>query len=268
MIGSAASDISIETRSALACYRYAAREVALQRGLSASRRLLVGEGVTLSNIALAMIDIPYELHIGSDHPLFYYYYDLMVFAATSEMAGRLFRTPHIPLIPEATGHFYGVESGLEVYFYLDGVFEAAMKGSPPEQIKLIIREKEDPGPPQFKTAGFESLSLRVHLALFALLFDRWHDWLKDNKMTDYGAWPPVAAFCRMVRNAAVHGGTLNMSANSPHKAAWRGLHYDASSRGRTVWGNDLGPADLIVLMIELTDEMEELRVKNGWTPLS
>jgi hypothetical protein len=110
-----------------------------------------------------------------------------------------------------------------------------------------------PGP------GMTSISSRITSAVFALFVESGIEWIKRNHSTDFKKWPPVANFCRVVRNAIVHGGKINMKSETAVGGRWRHLHYDHRHYGKPILNDgDLSTGDLVLLMCELELELNEL----------
>jgi len=77
------------------------------------------------------------------------------------------------------------------------------------------------------------------------LFDRYDDWRK---------FPPTAAFAYQVRNSIAH---LGVRIHGAGAVSWYGLSYSAADNGRPVIGHDLSTADVLVLMLEFSKELDE-----------
>jgi hypothetical protein len=109
-----------------------------------------------------------------------------------------------------------------------------------------------------KTSAFLRLVNRIGSAHFVQFIDPWLDWVRANLTTDYHNWPPLCNFGRVIRNAATHGGTINIESKTAPSVRWYSLQYDHRSRGRAIFGSDISCADLILLMFEVSDELDKL----------
>ena len=97
-------------------------------------------------------------------------------------------------------------------------------------------------------------------AVFSFFVEPAVDWIKRHVTSDYHRFPPIANFARVVRNALVHGGTVNI--NNPNSAtvSWRGRTYGHAQHGQKILntGTGLSTGHLIFLMLELSDELDAL----------
>lgn len=136
--------------------------------------------------------------------------------------------------------------------------QAAKTGVQPEEMDLVLHPKR-PEPDGIPILGVHSLSVRVVTAMFSLFAERANDWLRSTN-SSYQKWPPVSNFARVIRNAIVHGGTLNATSPTSPVVSWRGLTYSHQNAGRQIinTGTDLSHGDLIVLMLELELELNDL----------
>ena len=139
-------------------------------------------------------------------------------------------------------------------------FDAMITSQAIEKIELDLRRFEAASYPHKINAGM--LVLPSIPAFFSLFTERAVEWGKANVGTDYHGWPPVLNFCRVVRNAVVHGGTINISSSSAPKVGWRGLAYSSAEEGRKVIWTDIGVGDFILLLMDLEAELDHLGAPN------
>jgi hypothetical protein len=119
-----------------------------------------------------------------------------------------------PAAPRA-GRTFPLASSLfkKVWLHIpiDGVLEDAVANN---AIGSIILHTDWAGPVEVvqesKTTSFARAQTRLVTGCFVQFVDPWIDWVKDNISTNFHAWPHVCSFARVVRNAAVHGGTINI----------------------------------------------------------
>ncbi|MBB3899181.1 hypothetical protein [Roseococcus suduntuyensis] len=148
-----------------------------------------------------------------------------------------------------------------VFIPKTGVFEVAASGNWPEEIWYYTRDGVEHPTPNSPIPGEISLGTGEPLwvimnATFALYVERCNDWLRK-KNTNYQNWPPVSNFCRVIRNAIVHGGKINIENPNAPKVSWLGLSYDYTNLGRNIF-DDLADGDFIILAKALDDEMTAL----------
>jgi len=106
-------------------------------------------------------------------------------------------------------------------------------------------------------SGFQRVFLSVITPLYVEFYEGVRPWLEQN-VGDSSKWPCVLDFGRVVRNACSHGGNLSLSKASSRPVSWRSLQYDPTQHGKPIIGTDLGFADLLILMIEMSDELDSL----------
>ncbi|HSR00787.1 MAG TPA: hypothetical protein VLM36_12840 [Sphingomicrobium sp.] len=138
--------------------------------------------------------------------------------------------------------------------FADGVIEG---GSPDE---IIVRyERKGPSPNGKGAPGMEGLTGRVVSAIFSLFVERGNDRMRHNIGKQVSEWPPTSNFCRVVRNAIVHGGTINLNSETATGGEWRHLKYDYRHNGKHILNDgDLGIGDLVVLMLEMEADLINL----------
>ncbi len=147
--------------------------------------------------------------------------------------------------------------GLIIGIPAHGVLEHALAGVQIEYVRLgllyfptnAVGESSD----IFRT--FYNSFVSAYFVQFA---DPWIEWIRRDVSTDYKNWPKISNFARVVRNAATHGGTINIQSATAPTVRWYTLSYDHSSYGRSIFGTDLSCADLILLMFEMCGELDKL----------
>jgi hypothetical protein len=95
--------------------------------------------------------------------------------------------------------------------------------------------------------------------VFVEFFERARPWLEQN-YSGQRSWPPTIYFTRLIRNAVSHGGRLHMEHNPKRVAEWHHLKFAYSDNGKQAIGPGgfLSPADLLFLMIDASDELDEI----------
>lgn len=146
-----------------------------------------------------------------------------------------------------------------IAFPTHGILEAVVTNANLTYTKLgIVRLSEDVNKDVKLVNKLHSFVSRVAYIYFSAFFDPWIDWLKANVSTDLHKWPPVLSFARIVRNAAIHGGTINIDSPASPSGTWNGLTYGYAQRGRRIFKTDLGSADLIFLTIDVCRELDQI----------
>jgi hypothetical protein len=105
--------------------------------------------------------------------------------------------------------------------------------------------------------SFKGIHIKILIPFFVEFFEEARPWLDANEGRDFIAWPNIWQFGRLVRNAASHN---RLSFNDPKLApvTWHKLTYGRSQHGRAIFGKDLAFADLLVLMIVMSDSLDAL----------
>ena len=148
---------------------------------------------------------------------------------------------------------------VDVVLPLSSFADRALNNHTPDQILLLFGNI---GPPSegVGIGGIASLTGRVLSAIFSLYVERGTDWLRRNIGSRYTDWPPTSNFCRIVRNAIVHGGTINLDSKTAVGGEWRHLKYDYRHNRKAILNDgDLSIGDLIVLMLELEKDLIDLK---------
>lgn len=101
------------------------------------------------------------------------------------------------------------------------------------------------------------LTHTVFAGLFAIAVEPYLDWIKREIGTDYPNWPPVAAFCRLARNAIAHSGIVSLNSEAAASASWRGATISHAINGRLI-GEHVTSGDFIVLLHDFDKELASL----------
>ncbi len=110
------------------------------------------------------------------------------------------------------------------------------------------------------------VNFRAITPIFIEFFENYSKWLNQHALAtqtkagskSYILWPNAWQFARIVRNAVSHEGIVNIDNTTFTPVTWHSLTYGPAQSGRTLLGRDLAIADLIFLMIEMSDELDRL----------
>jgi hypothetical protein len=153
--------------------------------------------------------------------------------------------------------FSCLAGNMELAGHLTGFDDTLRTGKLPGIITFTRSEKL-PAPESGEVPGIKSINTRIIGAIFAVFVDKASDWVKANVSTDYYNWPPVSNFARIVRNAIVHGGTINLK-DEEARVAWSGVEISAQNYGdRILNTGKLSLGDLLLLMFNLEEELDGL----------
>ena len=70
-------------------------------------------------------------------------------------------------------------------------------------------------------------------------------------------WPPLLNFASVVRNAISHDGKVFFQTDNPAPSQWYQLSYSYADHGKKIIGEELEFGDLLLLMFELSDELDK-----------
>ena len=191
------------------------------------------------------------------HRLFESMVDFLVIVASvtkafNETAGR--NETYVP------GDHADLDSALfplSIYLPVFGPIEFALKGTTPPRILLGLHSKD-----RFPTVATQT-SLRAVWSnaitpIFITFFENHRPWLAANASSDPNQWPSIWNFARVVRNAMGHGGRLKIDNPNAPPVSWYQLAYGPEHNNRQIIGTDLSPADILILMFEMSDTIDAL----------
>ena len=153
--------------------------------------------------------------------------------------------------PNHTVRFDAKQAGKRLLFYpytlLDDIFQLKWPTI------LSFEEKNVTIPPN---AVLNLGALERPLSAFAQsMFVNYFERYRPDIETQYGenttGWPQDWNFGRVVRNSFAHKGVVYFKNASAPPVQWRGLTYSPADNGRNVMNQDLWPADLIYLMMDM-----------------
>jgi hypothetical protein len=90
-----------------------------------------------------------------------------------------------------------------------------------------------------------------------LFYERHKDWLVMTYASDPDKWPELFRFLRAIRNAVAHDGKIGLR-QKDRPVVWHHAKYDQASNGRIVLPGELSVADILILMFEVSDELDRL----------
>jgi hypothetical protein len=169
-------------------------------------------------------------------------------------------------LPYPAGSFAAVDtmrSGFNLRLPLHGVVEASIRGQEPNRIEIeMAHDPKVPEPPAPRYSGFRNVLAAIISHSFVDFFRAHEAWLQDRYGTDHARWPklPITQFCRVVSNSVAHGNKLRLKSPGSMRVEWRGVAYDFSRNGDQVLFGDLSAGDIIVLMFDVSEELDALSV--------
>lgn len=108
-------------------------------------------------------------------------------------------------------------------------------------------------------ADISIVILSVITPLYVDFFEKHRHWLKATYGGDAYAWPMLFNFGRVIRNfISHHAGHVHFDNANAAPVTWHHLSYSPADEGKQVIGTDLALGDMIVLLFELSDELDRL----------
>jgi hypothetical protein len=157
-----------------------------------------------------------------------------------------------------TGMASSLFSGLSIDLPVRDVFEDSLSGKLLDKIAVRFLVPLIDIPWDSIETVFSRLNNRLVSAYFVQFIDPWLEWIALNISSDRHKWPRVCNFGRVVRNAATHGGTINIKSTTAPVVSWYSLQYDYRSYGKSIIGSDISCGDLLILMFEVSDELDKI----------
>lgn len=177
-----------------------------------------------------------------------------IYVATHHYAGKdISRTPATTVALEC--NLFPVE----VFLPVIGPVSAAIKEKQPEIIGIEFRAVPKKKPVyEIKSSGFKNAMMAIFTASIVNLYEDNLPFLKTSLGSDTQGWPDFWNFARVIRNACSHGGMLNFLNPNATPVNWHDVSYDPSQNGRQIIGGDFSFGDMIVLLVEISDELDGL----------
>ena len=165
----------------------------------------------------------------------------------------------IALGPTSTGAAKSLQFPL-VHFPALAPIEALAREQPLDEITISFLPPEPFTPPPGwaematpKSAKWQRYALSAITPIFVDFYER------HTLSGDPYSWPSVLNFARVIRNAiSHHDGHINFENMNASEIRWHALAYSPRDNGKLVIGPDIGLADVIILMFEMSRELDQL----------
>ena len=125
----------------------------------------------------------------------------------------------------------------------------------------VCVEAFEPSLPGLATtsSGYREVIRNFISPVFVTFFERHVDWLEDTYGSDRKTWPMLLQFTCCIRNFIVHNdGKVDFKNPNAPAVSWHTLTYGPADQDRQVIGSEVTAADLLVLMFEVSDELDRL----------
>jgi hypothetical protein len=108
-----------------------------------------------------------------------------------------------------------------------------------------------------KTGSLRSIHHAVFSAYLVIFYERHKDWIAVTYTSDPDKWPEPFRFLRAMRNAIAHDGKIGLRPKD-RPVVWHHVKYDQASNGRSVLPDELSVGDILILLFEVSDELDRL----------
>lgn len=112
-----------------------------------------------------------------------------------------------------------------------------------------------PEMPNTQLTGLKGLLNSTAIPMYVEYFESNIDEVRNKFGNDSSKWPNVWNFGRVIRNAFSHGGGIFISNPKSSPVSWKGLTYSPKDNCKQVLFNDMGIADVIILLEDLDQEI-------------
>jgi hypothetical protein len=140
-----------------------------------------------------------------------------------------------------------------------GPIESALADQRPSRIEIFL--KKSPTLPSQSSGSSEALFPLLGFVasiVFVNFYEANLSWLQTNFTKEAKNWPTLFAFCRVIRNFIAHRGCVDFYPNAK-PASWRHISYSPSDQGRRVIGTEFQYPEILLLMIEMSEELDRLK---------
>jgi hypothetical protein len=171
----------------------------------------------------------------------------------------------VPIPPPFQGlpaDFHSRLFPLVVRLPIGGPFYGAIEVSPPDkkpnyEVTFAPAKVIPSGAPR---PGFKDILQTIFPAYFVLFYENYQPWIAKTYTSETNNWPSLFRFSWAMRNAAVHhGGQFFVRDQTRPPLTWHSLTYKPKvDVGRLALGDDLSVADILILMFEMSDELDAL----------
>jgi hypothetical protein len=126
-------------------------------------------------------------------------------------------------------------------------------------VELTFHKQESSLTNPFEANVLHKTLMNLVSPLFVNFFEQYEPWMSKHFNSDTKSWPALLDFGRLVRNwISHHHGKIHFEKPSYPGVEWHHLKYVPSDEGKLVIGDDLQLGDMIVLMFEISDELDRL----------
>lgn len=189
---------------------------------------------------------------------------LVTMTACVSIAAQSIQNKPIP----QTNTFFSKQFGVTVELPARGTVESALLDSRPQKIAIYIADNLGPPPsavPRMVRQGsaktlFPILVMMIS-AVLVNFYETYRPWIQDPKNCgmDVTQWPEAINFGRVIRNFISHHGKVHFEKVTSPAVSWHHIAYSPTDKGRVVIGTEVSYADLLILMIEMSADLDRLQ---------
>jgi hypothetical protein len=153
----------------------------------------------------------------------------------------------------------GIQIALDVKIPASAfVFAIALQGRKADEIQLNLIDAQPTPEEANASRGVNEVIKNIFAPAFSEFYEQHKEWMRNNLGRDLTNWPPTLYFGRTIRNCIAHDGKIRITDTNAKPATWYNLSYSAEDNGREVFFKDLSMGDLLILMLEMSDELDRL----------
>jgi hypothetical protein len=153
------------------------------------------------------------------------------------------------------------QANAQLQFTVGKAFKPALEGRMADLIRVVFRPKMFPQPKfiDIRMPSLDTVTINLASSAVVSFWERHTDWIYKTlgRGDENEKWPEIFRMTWAIRNAAAHhGGCLRFTAKAMQPIVWHGLKYELSDNGKQVFGTDLHFADFVMLLFEVSDELD------------
>lgn len=148
----------------------------------------------------------------------------------------------------------------QVRLPLVGPVRGVKSGRTWDYISLTIAEFHGRPDPRLAEVNVNAFAFKLLTPFFTEFYENHVPLIREKFSGNPAEWPGVWNFARVIRNAIAHGGSLAIDSPNAPVARWQSLVYGHEQNGRAIFGTDIAVGDLLILMFELSKQLDEFDV--------
>jgi hypothetical protein len=159
----------------------------------------------------------------------------------------------------ATAGLVSAVFGIRIFYPIYSRFKNSFNPALAAPVEItIVDGAMPPDLEEYKSDEMGGTSLMIWNMALVFFYEQQLDGMraKFGKRTDN--WPEIARFAWALRNAAAHNGALHFTSPDVRPVHWHHLRYDARDNGTKVIGKIMQPGDVLIFLIEFSDELDRL----------